>query len=100
MQVEGIGVASQENAMPPKAPFTMLGYVLSGVLAVPMAAIILQADLSTGIACVRANAHCTHDGASKWMMLIAAVAIAADIALVLNLLMGKVRAWLSEQPVE
>ncbi|RSU46324.1 hypothetical protein [Sphingomonas sp. S-NIH.Pt15_0812] len=100
MQVEGIGVASQENAMPPKAPFTMLGYVLSGVLAVPMAAIILQADLSTGIACVRANAHCTHDGASKWMMLIAAVAIAADIALVLNLLMGKARAWLSEQPVE
>jgi hypothetical protein len=65
-----------------------------------MAIIILQADFSTGIACFRANAHCTRDGALKWMLLIAAVAIAADIALVLNLLMGKARAWLSEQPFE
>lgn len=86
--------------MPPKAPPAILGYVLSGVIAVPLVIIILRADFTSGIRCIGANAHCSYDGASKWMMLTAALAIAVDIALVLNLLMGKARGWLRERPVE
>jgi hypothetical protein len=65
-----------------------------------MAIIILRANFTSGIRCIGANAHCPYDGASKWMILTAALAIAADIALVLNLLMGKARGWLRERPVE
>lgn len=86
--------------MPPKSSPAILGYVLSGVIAVPMAIIILRAEFASGIRCIGANAHCPNDGASKWMMLTAGLAIAVDIALVLNLLMEKVRGWLRERPVK
>jgi len=84
--------------MPPKASPAMLGYVLSGVIAVPMAVIILHSGLSSNLECIGLHAHCPYDGASKLMMLAAALAIAADIALVANLLIGKVRACLNERP--
>lgn len=86
--------------MPPKAPPAILGYVLSGVIAAPMAIIILRADFASGIRCIGANAYCSYAGASKWMMLSAALAIAVDIGLALNLLMGKARGWLRKRPVE
>jgi hypothetical protein len=76
----------------------MLGYVLSGAIAVPMAIIILRTGRSSEIECIGLSAHCPYDGASKWMMFTAALAIAADIALVANLLIGKARTWLNRQP--
>lgn len=98
LEVKGIGVAPQENAMPPKASLAMLGYVLSGAIVVPIAVIILHLGPSSNLECIGLHAHCPYDGVSKWMMLTAAVAIAVDIALVVNLFIGRVRAWLNERP--
>lgn len=83
--------------MSPKALPAMLGYVLSGGIAVAMAIIILRTGRSSDIECIGLRTHCPYDGASKWMMLTAALAIAADIAFVANLLIGKARKWLNER---
>jgi len=84
--------------MSPKASLAILGYALSGVIVVPVAVIILHSGLSSDLECIGLRAQCPYDGASKSVMLIAAAAIAADIALVANLLIGRVLAWLSGRP--